>query len=101
MGEKEADGKSEDSGEKKDVVKEAKSKVKDALDSIHLPKMPKMHKPAFLKKKTKEESEKTEESSEKKTEEEEKTNEEPTEKTEQSEEKKEEATEQKKKDSKE
>ena len=32
--------------------------MKDALDSIHLPKMPKMHKPAFLKKKTKEESEK-------------------------------------------
>jgi len=96
---KEADGKSEDSSEKKDVVKEAKSKVKDALDSIHLPKMPKMHKPAFLKKKTKEESEKTEESTEKNTEGEEKANEEPKEKTEQLEEKKEETpTEEKKED---
>jgi len=55
--EKETEGKSED-GEKKDVVKEAKSKVKDALDSIHLPKMPKMHKPGFMKKKTKENGEK-------------------------------------------
>lgn len=55
--EKEAEGKSED-GEKKDVVKEAKSKVKDALDSIQLPKMPKMHKPGFMKKKTKENEEK-------------------------------------------
>merc|ERR1712123_373454 len=84
----------------KDVVKEAKSKVKDALDSIHLPKMPKMHKPAFMKKKPKEESEKDgEESKEKKTEEAvegEETKEESKEKTEEPEEKKEETTEEKK-----
>lgn len=103
--EKEADGKSEETSEKKDVVKEAKSKVKDALDSIHLPKMPKMHKPAFMKKKPKEESEKDgEESKEKKTEEAvdgEETKEEPKEKTEESEEKKEETTEEKKEQEKE
>merc|ERR1712156_1134236 len=31
--------------------KDAKTKVKEALDNIHMPKMPKLHKPAFLKKK--------------------------------------------------
>lgn len=32
-------------------LSEAKAKVKEALDNIHIPKMPKIHKPAFLKKK--------------------------------------------------
>merc|ERR1711874_912034 len=45
-----ADTEAED---KKDLVKGAKTKVKDALDNIHLPKMPKMHKPGFMKKKSK------------------------------------------------
>merc|ERR1712008_516995 len=31
--------------------KDAKTKVKEAFDNIHMPKMPKLHKPAFLKKK--------------------------------------------------
>merc|ERR1711953_378788 len=56
-----ADTEAED---KKDLVKEAKTKVKDALDNIHLPKMPKMHKPAFMKKKTKDEGEKAEDKTE-------------------------------------
>ena len=59
-------------------MKEAKTKVKDALDNIHLPKIPKMHKPGFMKKKTKDDGEKTEE----KTEEETKENESKEEKTE-------------------
>ena len=59
-GEAEA-GAGEEAEDKKDLVKEAKTKVKDAFDNIHLPKMPKMHKPGFLKKKSKEEGEKTEE----------------------------------------
>ena len=45
-------------------MKEAKTKVKDALDNIHLPKMPKMHKPGFMKKKTKDEGEKAEDKTE-------------------------------------
>merc|ERR1712156_1161583 len=59
-----ADTEAED---KKDLVKEAKTKVKDALDNIHLPKMPKMHKPGFMKKKTKDDGEKTEEKTEEET----------------------------------
>merc|ERR1712054_283153 len=54
----ESDAKSDETCEKKDVVKDAKSKVKDALDNINLPKMPKIHKPAFMKKKNKEGSDK-------------------------------------------
>merc|ERR1739840_88093 len=49
--EKEADG---ESTEEKAPAKDAKTKVKEALDNIHMPnmpKMPKLHKPAFLKKK--------------------------------------------------
>ena len=47
--EKEASG-----GETKDAmarVKDAQGRVKDALENMSLPKMPKLHKPAFLKKK--------------------------------------------------
>lgn len=54
----------EEAEDKKDLVKEARTKVKDAFDNIHLPKMPKMHKPGFMKKKSKEEGEKTEEKAE-------------------------------------
>ena len=49
--EKEADG---ETTEEKAPAKDAKTKVKEALDNIHMPnmpKMPKLHKPAFLKKK--------------------------------------------------
>ena len=45
--------------EKKDLVKEAKTKMKDAMENINLPKMPKIHKPGFMKKKSKD-GEKTE-----------------------------------------
>jgi hypothetical protein len=34
------------------------SKVKDVLENIQLPKLPKMHRPSFLKKKQKEDQEK-------------------------------------------
>ena len=37
--------------EEKAPGKDAKTKVKEAFDNIHMPKMPKLHKPAFLKKK--------------------------------------------------
>merc|ERR1712203_14724 len=49
--EKEAEG---ETTEEKAPAKDAKTKVKEALDNIHMPnmpKMPKLHKPAFLKKK--------------------------------------------------
>ena len=49
--EKEADG---ETTEEKAPAKDAKTRVKEALDNIHMPnmpKMPKLHKPAFLKKK--------------------------------------------------
>ena len=49
--EKEADG---EITEEKATGKDAKTKVKEAFDNIHMPnmpKMPKLHKPAFLKKK--------------------------------------------------
>lgn len=46
--------KDEVDSEKKDIVKEAKTKVKDALDNINLPKVPKISKPGFMKKKDKE-----------------------------------------------
>merc|ERR1712096_33668 len=36
---------------KKSAIKEAKTKVKDAFENINMPKMPKMHRPEFLKKK--------------------------------------------------
>merc|ERR1711971_799810 len=49
MGEK-AEGEKE-SVEPEEKGKDAKTKVKEALDNIHMPKMPKLHKPAFLKKK--------------------------------------------------
>merc|ERR1712079_941116 len=50
----------EEGEEKKDLVKEAKTKVKDAIENINIPKMPKLHRPGFMKKKSKE-GEKTEE----------------------------------------
>merc|ERR1712008_77295 len=37
--------------EEKPPGKDAKTKVKEAFNNIHMPKMPKLHKPAFLKKK--------------------------------------------------
>jgi len=40
--------------EKKDLVKNTKTKVKDVIENIHLPKMPKISKPSFLKKSSKE-----------------------------------------------
>merc|ERR1712079_613448 len=49
----------EEGEEKKDLVKEAKTKVKDAMENINIPKMPKLHRPGFMKKKSKE-GEKTE-----------------------------------------
>lgn len=53
---KEEDGdKKEEEGEEKkegeEDTKDAKTKMKEAMENIHLPKMPKIHKPAFLKKK--------------------------------------------------
>merc|ERR1712073_50425 len=55
----EGDEKKEEGEEKKDLVKEAKTKVKDAMENINIPKMPKLHRPGFMKKKSKE-GEKTE-----------------------------------------
>ena len=37
--------------EKKEDSKDAKTRMKDAMENIHMPKMPKMHKPSFMKKK--------------------------------------------------
>ena len=56
-----AEEKKEDGEEKKDLIKEAKTKVKDAMDNI---KLPNIKKPGFLKKKSKEDGEKTEENKE-------------------------------------
>ena len=47
-GDKEVDAETE---VKKSAIKEAKTKVKDAFENINMPKMPKMHRPEFLKKK--------------------------------------------------
>merc|ERR1711953_1536896 len=44
-------GGEKEAGETEEKGKDAKTKVKEALDNIHMPKMPKLHKPAFLKKK--------------------------------------------------
>merc|ERR1712111_269465 len=46
-----ADDAEKEAGETEEKGKDAKTKVKEALDNIHMPKMPKLHKPAFLKKK--------------------------------------------------
>ena len=35
---------------------DARTRVKEAFDSIHLPKMPKLHRPDFMKKKEKAEN---------------------------------------------
>merc|ERR1712194_783551 len=54
MGEKPEDAEKEaadETTEEKPPGKDAKTKVKEAFDNIHMPKMPKLHKPAFLKKK--------------------------------------------------
>jgi len=50
-GEEKADEGEKESVEPEEKGKDAKTKVKEALDNIHMPKMPKLHKPAFLKKK--------------------------------------------------
>merc|ERR1712170_154999 len=42
-------GKKEEGEEKKDLVTEARAKVKDAMENINLPKMPKLHRPEFVK----------------------------------------------------
>merc|ERR1712203_1320990 len=39
--------------EESDLLNDAKAKVKDAMENINLPKMPKVHKPEFMKKKGK------------------------------------------------
>ena len=50
-GEEKGEDKGEEKGENK--LTEAKAKMKEALDKVHMPKIPKpkIHKPAFLKKK--------------------------------------------------
>merc|ERR1712073_23047 len=58
-GDNDGEGEKKEGEEKKDLVKEAKTKVKDAMENINIPKMPKLHRPGFLKKKSKE-GEKTE-----------------------------------------
>merc|ERR1712223_2036379 len=50
-GAEKAEGETEGGNKSEDKLKEAKAKVKEALDNIHMPKIPKIHKPAFLKKK--------------------------------------------------
>merc|ERR1711874_423626 len=46
------DGDADKAGEdREEAPKDAKTKAKEAIDNIHIPKMPKIHKPAFLKKK--------------------------------------------------
>merc|ERR1711953_1036660 len=46
-------GEEAEKAEESDLINEAKAKVKDAMDNINLPKMPKVHKPEFMKKKGK------------------------------------------------
>ena len=57
-GEVDADGEGDDSAKKTDEgeepSKDTKTKVKEAIENIHMPKLPKLHKPAFLKKKKEE-----------------------------------------------
>merc|ERR1712051_749354 len=48
-GEEEAAEKDAEDGE--EAPKDTKTKVKEAIENIHMPKLPKIHKPAFLKKK--------------------------------------------------
>ena len=50
-GEEKTEEGEKEAGETEEKGKDAKTKVKEALDNIHMPKMPKLHKPAFLKKK--------------------------------------------------
>ena len=59
----EGEEKKEDGEEKKDLVTEARAKVKDAMENINLPKMPKLHRPEFVKEyiKKPKDGEKTEE----------------------------------------
>jgi len=45
----EGEEKKDDGEEKKDLVTEARAKVKDAMENINLPKMPKLHRPEFVK----------------------------------------------------
>merc|ERR1712223_1222600 len=56
-GAEKAEGETEGGNKSEDKLKEAKAKVKEALDNIHMPKIPKIHKPAFLKKKKEGEAE--------------------------------------------
>merc|ERR1712088_805800 len=46
-------GEEAEKAEESDLINEAKAKVKDAMVNIILPKMPKVHKPEFMKKKGK------------------------------------------------
>merc|ERR1711936_1553382 len=46
-------GEEAEKAEESDLINEAKAKVKDAMENINLPKMPKVHKPEFMKKKGK------------------------------------------------
>ena len=50
-GAEKAEGETEGGSKSEAKLKEAKAKVKEALDNVHMPKIPKIHKPAFLKKK--------------------------------------------------
>merc|ERR1712037_741454 len=40
-----------DAEDVEEAPKDTKTKVKEAIENIHMPKLPKIHKPAFLKKK--------------------------------------------------
>merc|ERR1712010_252247 len=44
------EGEKEEKAEESDLINDAKAKVKDAMENITLPKMPKVHKPEFMKK---------------------------------------------------
>merc|ERR1712080_68041 len=47
------EGEKGEKAEESDLINDAKAKVKDAMENINLPKMPKVHKPEFMKKKGK------------------------------------------------
>merc|ERR1711990_1029016 len=47
------EGEKVEKAEESDLLNDAKAKVKDAMENINLPKMPKVHKPEFMKKKGK------------------------------------------------
>ena len=47
----------EETKDASDLINDAKAKVKDAMENVHLPKMPKVSKPKFMKKKGKKKGE--------------------------------------------